>query len=337
MSARKTLRLAPFFILALAVAGCTHPDSGGFSAPRPETVSGTLTYRQRIALPSDSIIHVALVEIRGKAAESVVLSEQSFPASGQVPIPFAITFDPKVIDPARHYAVRARITDAGGRVFWATPRPAPVLTQGHPNQAEVMVAPAGSHQIAPPATYFFQCEGLEFTARHDPKGIYLFLPGRALLLAETPAASGAKYSDGKATFWSKGEEALLEIDGATYKECKNNRQRAVWEDAKLNGVDFRAVGNEPGWYLEIYDKGTPEKIDFISDYGQVYYTFPTAQRDTQSSPPRTRYVARVGGHQLEVVLEPGPCRDSMSGEAFETIVALKLNNRTYQGCGKPLH
>jgi len=215
----------------------------------------------------------------------------------------------------------------------------------HPSRfRRVFGSPAGNrqrHADLPAAHravfYFFQCEGLEFTARHDPKGIYLFLPGRALLLAETPAASGAKYSDGKATFWSKGEEALLEIDGATYKECKNNRQRAVWEDAKLNGVDFRAVGNEPGWYLEIYDKGTPEKIDFISDYGQVYYTFPTAQRNTQSSPPRTRYVARVGGHQLEVVLEPGPCRDSMSGEAFETIVALKLNNRTYQGCGKPLH
>ena len=261
MPAIKTLRFAPFFILALAAAGCVHLNPGGSSAPRPETVSGTLTYRQRIALPAGSIIHAALVEIRGKAAESVVLSDQSFPASGQVPIPFAITFDPKVIDPARHYAVRARITDADGRVFWATPRPVPVLTQGHPNQAEVMVAPAGSYQIAPPATFFFECDGLEFTARHDPKGIYLFLPGRTLLLPETPSASGAKYSDGKAVFWSKGEEALLEVDGTTYKACKNNRKRAVWEDAKLNGVDFRAVGNEPGWYLEIYDKGTPEKID----------------------------------------------------------------------------
>lgn len=337
MSAIKTLHFAPLFILALAVAGCAHLDPGGSSAPRPETVSGTLTYRQRIALPTGSIVHVALVEIRGKATESVVMSEQSFAASGQVPIPFTIAFDPKVIDPARHYAVRARITDAGGRVFWATPRPVPVLTQGHPNQAEVMVAPGGSYQIAPPATYFFQCEGLEFTARHDPKGIYLFLPGRTLLLPETPSASGAKYSDGKVLFWNKGEEALLEVDGTTHKECRNNRGRAVWEDAKLNGVDFRAVGNEPGWYLEIYDKGTPEKIDFISDYGQVYYTFPSVQRETQQSPPRTRYVARIGGHQLEATLEPGPCRDDMSGETFETKVSLKLNSRIYQGCGKPLH
>lgn len=337
MSTAKTLRFAPFLILALALAGCAHPDPRGPAAPRPETVSGTLTYRQRMALSPGSIIHVALVEVRGKATESVVLSEESFPAAGQVPIPFAIAFDPKAIDPARHYAVRARITDADGRVFWATPRAVPVLTQGHPNQAEVLVAPAGSYQIAPPATFFFQCEGLEFTARHDQKGIYLFLPGRTLLLPETLSASGAKYSDGKATFWSKGEEALLKVDGTTYKACRNNRKRAVWEDAKLNGVDFRAVGNEPGWYLEIYDKGTPEKIDFVGDYGQAYYTFPSVQRESQQSPPRTRYVARIGGHQMEATLEPGPCRDDMSGETFETKVALTLNNRIYQGCGKPLH
>ena len=337
MSVLKTVRFAPFFILALAAAGCVHPDAGMFSAPRPETVSGTLTYRQRIALSPGSIVHVALVEVRGKAAESVVISEESFPAPGQVPIPFAIAFATQSIDPARHYAVRARITDAGGRVFWATPRPVPVLTHGHPNMAEVTVAPAGSYRIAPPATYFFECEGLEFTARHDLKGIYLFLPGRTLLLQEAPAASGAKYSDGKTVFWSKGEEAFLEVDGTTYRECKNNRRRAVWEDAKLTGVDFRAVGNEPGWYLEIYDKGTPEKIDLVVDYGQAYYTFPSVQRETQQSPPRTRYVARIGGHQLEATIEPGPCRDDMSGEPFETRVVLKLNNRAYQGCGKPLH
>jgi putative lipoprotein len=300
-------------------------------------VSGTLTYRQRSALPAGALIHVGLVEVRGKASESLVLVEQSFVAPGQVPIPFALAYDPKAIDPARHYAVRARITDSGGRVFWATPRPVPVLTQGHPEQVEVLVAPAGSYQIAPPATFFFECNGMEFTARHDPRGIFLFLPAGTLLLPETPAASGAKYTDGRATFWSKGEEALLEVDGKAYPNCRNNRKQAVWEDAKLNGVDFRAVGNEPGWYLEIYDKGTPEKLDFIGDYGQAYYTFPSVQRETLGSPERTRYLARIGGHQLEVTLEKGPCRDSMSGEAFETTVTVKLDHRSYRGCGKPLH
>jgi putative lipoprotein len=324
-------------LLIVLIAGCAHWDSGALATHSTGRVSGAIIYRQRSALPAGSIIHVALVEVRGKAAESVVLAEQSFSPVGQLPIPFGILFDANVIDPARHYAVRARITDSGGRVFWATPRPVAVLTHGHPAEVEVRVAPAGPYPIAPPATFVFECEGLEFTARHDPKGIYLFLPGRTLFLPETPSGSGAKYTDGKTTFWSKGEEALLEADGRTHTPCKNNRRRAVWEDAKLNGVDFRAAGNEPGWYLEIYDKGTPEKIDFIGDYGQVYYTFPSVQREAEKSGERTRYFGRIGGHRLEVTLETGPCLDSMNGESFETAVTVTLNNRSYRGCGKPLH
>ena len=325
------------FLLLCLIGACVHPDLGLEKGKDRPAVKGVVTYRQRSALLPGSVIHVGLVEVRGKASESVVLAEQSFAASGQAPIPFTLPYDAKSIDPAKHYAVRARITDSGGRVFWATPRPVPVLTQGHPAEVEVLVTPAGSYQITPPATFFFECEGLEFTARHDQRGVYLFLPGRTLLLHETPSGSGAKYTDGKTTFWSKGEEASLVVDGQTYAQCRNNQRRAVWEDAKLNGVDFRAVGNEPGWYLEIYDKGTPEKIDFVGDYGQAYFTFPSVQREVQETRERKKYVARIGGHQLEVTLEKGPCLDDMSGEAFETAVTVKLNNRSYRGCGKALH
>lgn len=330
-------RVISGFLVACLINACVHSDPGAGKGKDISEVKGIVTYRQRSALPPGSLIHVGLVEVRGKASESVVLVEQSFVASGQVPVPFALAYDPKDIDPAKHYAIRARITDSGGRVFWATPRPVAVLTQGHPAEVEVLVAPAGPYEIAAPATFFFECEGLEFTARHDPRGIYLFLPGHTVLLPETLSGSGAKYTDGKITFWSKGEEAVLEADGKTYPQCRNNRKRAVWEDAKLNGVDFRAVGNEPGWYLEIYDKGTPEKIDFVGDYGRVYYTFPSVQRETPGSPERRRYFARIGGHRLEVTLEKGPCLDNMSGDSFETSVTVRLNNRSYRGCGRALH
>jgi putative lipoprotein len=105
----------------------------------------------------------------------------------------------------------------------------------------------------------------------------------------------------------------------------------------LNGVDFRATGNEPGWYLEIYDKAGPERIDFVSDYGRDFYTFPDVRRETLQAPPQTRYLAQIGAHRLEVTLEPGACRDSMSGEAFEARVTVRLGTRTYAGCGRPLH
>ena len=41
------------------------------------------------------------------------------------------------------------------------------------------------------------------------------------ILDITPSASGSKYSDGMNTFWSKGNEAMLELsDGKSYKECE---------------------------------------------------------------------------------------------------------------------
>jgi hypothetical protein len=76
---------------AIEAAGCMHMDSGDTPLARSAgTVSGTLAYRQRRALPPGSVIHVGHVEVRGKTSETVVLAERSFPVSGQVSIPFAV-------------------------------------------------------------------------------------------------------------------------------------------------------------------------------------------------------------------------------------------------------
>lgn len=71
--------------------------------------------------------------------------------------------------------------------------------------------------------------------------------------------------------------------------------------------------------------------------GTMIQFSPGVRRETRQSPPSTRYLARVGEHQLEAMLEPSPCRDDMSGETFEVKVSVRMNNRTYHGCGRPLH
>ena len=101
-------------------------------------------------------------------------------------------------------------------------------------------------------TYVYECPNeYNFTVSTEGEQAWLFLPEQTIRVTQVPAASGTKYQDKQITFWAKGNNARLQLGKKTYEACTNNRAKAIWEHAKLNGVDFRALGNEPGWNLEI--------------------------------------------------------------------------------------
>jgi putative lipoprotein len=103
------------------------------------TVSGTINYRQRVALPQDAIVAVSLQDTTLADAPARILGESTIATQGaQVPIPFRIDYDPAAIDPARRYAVRATIT-VGGRLLFASTTAYPVLTGGAGNTATIEV------------------------------------------------------------------------------------------------------------------------------------------------------------------------------------------------------
>ena len=184
-------------------------------------------------------------------------------------------------------------------------------------------------------TYVYECsDGYGFVARVQREKVWLFLPEKTISLPHVPSGSGAKYSEDQITYWSKGDEALLEIGDEKHTVCKNNRARAIWEDAKLRGVDFRAIGNEPGWNLEIIKS---EKIVFIGDYGQERYEFITTEPSIDPQARTTVYDVQNDKHELSVIIVGRRCLDTMSGEAFETTVTVILDGKKYRGCGKALH
>lgn len=46
------------------------------------------------------------------------------------------------------------------------------------------------------------------------------LPDGTVTLPRVESGSGARYSDGTTTFWNKGDEAFVEVDGETvYENC----------------------------------------------------------------------------------------------------------------------
>jgi len=201
-------------LVALGLAACASPGE-------PAQLTGSVTYRERIALPPDPLVRVTLLDVSLLDAAERVIAEQEIHPTAQVPIPFALPLDRAAIDPGRRYGVRATIADATGRVLWATAASQPVLTQGAPDIATVIVQrPRETRAPAGPRVFAYACDGFVFRVEVSRERALLFLPGRSVTLAAVPAASGAKYADGSTTFWSKGEEASLTLDGVEYAQCR---------------------------------------------------------------------------------------------------------------------
>ncbi len=120
-----------------------------FSSPSTETngsvetarVTGTVTYRQRIALTPNAVIEVKLLDVSRADAPAVTIAEQTImPAGHQVPIAFSLEYDPGRIDDRSRYVIQARILEKGQVTFIST-QAYPVITVGNPNKINVIVSP----------------------------------------------------------------------------------------------------------------------------------------------------------------------------------------------------
>ena len=104
-------------------------------ARAPSVVTGSVTYRPRIALPPDAVVRVRLEDVSLADAPATVLAEQTIRTQGrQVPIAFTLDYDPARIEPRHRYAVRAEIRDGSGHLLWVSDTVHPVLTQGAPSE-----------------------------------------------------------------------------------------------------------------------------------------------------------------------------------------------------------
>lgn len=126
-------------VLVLVVTSLVPACSGKNDKNAVATVTGTVAYLQRIALPPDAEVHVRLEDISLQDAPAGLIGEQTFLTKGkQSPIPFRVQYDPKVIEESHSYSVRAEIT-IGGQQKFTTTQSYPVLTRGNPDHVDVIV------------------------------------------------------------------------------------------------------------------------------------------------------------------------------------------------------
>jgi uncharacterized lipoprotein YbaY len=109
-----------------------------------EQVTGTVSYLQRIALPTNAVIQVQLADLSVADAQANIIAERSINlGQRQVPVPFALNVEASKIDPKHTYAVSAKIT-VGGELRFISDRSYPVLTKGNPAHVEIIVRPAAA-------------------------------------------------------------------------------------------------------------------------------------------------------------------------------------------------
>jgi putative lipoprotein len=108
------------------------------TAATAQSVQGTATYRERIALPSDAVFEATLEDVSRADAPAMIVATERIASPGNPPIAFTIAYDPDRIASDHRYAVRARIV-LGGRVLFASDTAAPVITRGNPTAVSLLL------------------------------------------------------------------------------------------------------------------------------------------------------------------------------------------------------
>jgi uncharacterized membrane protein len=218
----------------------------------------------------------------------------------------------------------------------AGPGPAAVA----PEPAASPVASTGSHApvVATPqpqsppvgVAMHWQCGELLVDADASAGSMRLRFSGRSLALPHVESLTGARYADGTGNeFMRRGDGAILMLAGEEQRDCTRGNRASPWTEAATRGIVYRAVGSEPGWLVEV-GSGDDPPLHAVLDYGER--TLDIARVTGISSTPG--YGGKLAdGTDVVLRTKREPCRDGMSGEAFETSAELTVGGKVYHGCG----
>ena len=187
--------------------------------------------------------------------------------------------------------------------------------------------------IATDRVFAYQCDNSQkFTAYVTKDSTWLFLPDTTLKVLPVEAGSGARYEGASHLYWSQGDKAFFQKPKGAFMNCRTVPEEKAWQAARLRGVDFRALGQEPGWHLEITNG---RQIRYIGNYGKDTLVTPVPKPQVGDK-QQTVYQTKKNGQTLKVKIQDQQCTDSMSGFSFPKTVVVTINGNTFRGCGRPL-
>ncbi len=124
-----------------------------------------------------------------------------------------------------------------------------------------------------------------------------------------------------------------ETDGPAEPPAQQSQEANIaampaWENLREAQIVYRAIGQEPGWMLDIH---TSRRALLLLDYGERLIAFDLPYRHIR--PSEAAYEADADGLAISITISNGPCEDVMSGQPFPERVEVQVGERTYRGCG----
>lgn len=182
-----------------------------------------------------------------------------------------------------------------------------------------------------PSSWAYTCpDGRGFVVHYRDGEATLDLAERELRLPRVTAASGARYQSGDTLFWDHGGEVLLDIGDEWYRGCRGERAESPEDAARRLGFDFRGVGQEPGWLVDV---DTDRQVRWVGQYGTVRFATP-APEIVEETDGTTVWRASTDGRDLTVRVVDEPCEDAMSGRPFTHTVTVQVDGEELHGCGR---
>jgi putative lipoprotein len=118
----------PLLLIVFIIAGCASTPDEPSPPANQSVLTGTVTYRERIALPPQAVLYVQLVDVT-QDLPPVIIAEQRIDDPGQPPMAFELPYDPARIEPTHAYEVMARI-EVEDEIIFLAPGSDAVLTRG---------------------------------------------------------------------------------------------------------------------------------------------------------------------------------------------------------------
>ena len=103
------------------------------------TVSGSVTYRERLALSPGAKLVVELRDVSYQDAAAPLIARQTISDPGQVPIKFKVEYNRDDIDSRNVYSITARIVESDDRLAFINDTAYEVITRGKPSKVDMLL------------------------------------------------------------------------------------------------------------------------------------------------------------------------------------------------------